>query len=204
MSIKYCIWDVGQVIYPFSLDYLEEWVYSKTTNKNTVTKKGGVKSFNYKPYMLGTIDDKIFCRNICDEYEIPFEQKYLIEIKEALHNGVGKFFTETLKTMEYLSEQGIKNCILSNALPMLADTASELVKTEYSFCSFNLKLLKPTPEIYEKVRQNLNCYFEEMIFIDDKEQNVQSAQKLGIRGLVFNKKTVLEDCKKIIQENLGK
>lgn len=43
-----------------------------------------------------------------------------------------------------------------------------------------------------------------MIFIDDKEQNVQSAQKLGIRGLVFNKKTVLEDCKKIIQENLGK
>lgn len=39
MAIKYCVWDVGQVIYPFSLDYLEEWVYSKTTNKNTVAKK---------------------------------------------------------------------------------------------------------------------------------------------------------------------
>ncbi len=53
MSIKYCIWDVGQVIYPYTLDYLDDWAWLKTSDKENFKNKGGVKKFNYNPYMAG-------------------------------------------------------------------------------------------------------------------------------------------------------
>ncbi len=93
----------------------------------------------------------------------------------------------------------IENCILSNALPLLSETAPAQVKKEYRFASFDLKLLKPNPEIYEEVRRRLGCQFDEMIFIDDKEKNVQSAAKLGIHGIVFDKSTIRTQCEAIVK-----
>lgn len=201
MTIKYCVWDVGQVVYPFSLDYLDEWAFSKTVDKADFQNKGGVKTFDYNPYMLGKEDDAAFCENLCLEYNIPFEKQTVFEISQALHQGVGKFFDETIETMKILSQKGIQNCILSNALPMLEDTAAHLVAKNYLFTSYQLGLLKPNPEIYEKVRQCLGCGFEEIIFVDDKKRNVLSAKNLGIHGIVFNPKTIKNDCELIIQEN---
>ena len=201
MAIKYCVWDVGQVVYPFSLDYLDEWAFSKTVDKADFQNKGGVKTFDYNPYMLGKEDDAVFCENLCLEYNIPFEKQMVFEISQALHKGVGKFFDETIETMKILSQKGIQNCILSNALPMLEDTAAHLVAKNYLFTSYQLGLLKPNPEIYEKVRQSLGCGFEEIIFVDDKERNVLSAKNLGIHGIVFNPKTIKNYCERIIQEN---
>ena len=198
MAIKYCVWDVGQVVYPFSLDYLDEWAFSKTVDKADFQNKGGVKTFDYNPYMLGKEDDAVFCENLCLEYNIPFEKQMVFEISQALHQGVGKFFDETIETMKILSQKGIQNCILSNALPMLEDTAAHLVAKNYLFTSYQLGLLKPNPEIYEKVRQSLGCGFEEIIFVDDKERNVLSAKNLGIHGIVFNPKTIKNDCELII------
>ena len=198
MAIKYCVWDVGQVVYPFSLDYLDEWAFSKTVDKADFQNKGGVKTFDYNPYMLGKEDDAAFCEKLCLEYNIPFEKQTVFEISQALHQGVGKFFDETLETMKILSQKGIQNCILSNALPMLEDTAAHLVAKNYLFTSYQLGLLKPNPEIYEKVRQSLGCGFEEIIFVDDKERNVLSAKNLGIHGIVFNPKTIKNDCELII------
>ena len=201
MAIKYCVWDVGQVVYPFSLDYLDEWAFSKTVDKADFQNKGGVKTFDYNPYMLGEEDDAAFCENLCLEYNIPFDGQTVFEISQALHQGVGKFFDETLETMKILSQKGIQNCILSNALPMLEDTAANLVAKNYLFTSYQLGLLKPNPDIYKKVRQRLGCAFEEIIFVDDKVRNVLSAKNLGIHGIVFNPKTVKNDCERIIQEN---
>ena len=201
MSIKYCIWDVGQVIYPYTLSYLDEWAYSKTTDKKRLKNKGGVKKFNYNPYMSGEISDEDFCRSLCQEYYIPFEQKAIAEIKKALYDGVGNFFEETLETIQTLSTQNIQNCILSNALPFLEETAPKQIDIDYRFVSFKLGLLKPNPEIYKEVRRRLNCRFDEMIFVDDKEKNVQSAKNLGINGIVFNRNTIKSDCEKIIKKS---
>jgi len=199
MSIKYCVWDVGQVIYPYTLVYLNEWAYFRTPDKESFKNKGGVKKFNYNPYMSGEINDEEFCRSLCQDYAIPFDKKAQLEIKKALYKGVGPFFEQTQEAMQALSERGIENCILSNALPMLAETAPEQVKEEYRFASFQLKRLKPDPEIYKEVRRRLDCRFDEMIFVDDKERNVRSAIGLGIHGIVFHKDTIKNDCENIVK-----
>ena len=201
MSIKYCIWDVGQVIYPYTLEYLDKWALERTSDKENFENKGGVKKFNYDPYMAGQINFEEFCHNLCSEYKIDFTPKTQAEINKALHQGVGKFFDETLETMDMLSQKGIENCILSNALPILSETAPDRVKKEYRFASFELGLLKPDPRIYKEVCKKLNCRFDEVIFIDDKEKNVQSARNLGIHGIVFNRKSVKKNCTNIIKNN---
>ena len=150
--------------------------------------------------MKGLVPYEQLCRQICDFYAIPYQENYPIEINKAFHQGIKDYFPETRKIQEELAQQGIKNCILSNALPILADDnqAADLIPAERQFCSFDLGLLKPDPKIYQTVRQKLDCEFEELIFIDDKAKNAQAAAELGINAITFNSKTIINDIRKIV------
>lgn len=177
--IRYCVWDVGQVIYHFSLNPLQKLLGEKA------------KSFDYNPYMKGEVDFALFCRGLCDWCGVACS---LEQINQALHEGVGDFFQPTRELMQKLPEMGITNCILSNALPCIQDTgnAAGLVRPDHVFCSFDARLLKPDPAIYEWVRASLNCQFSEMIFVDDKSENVDAAAQLGIHAILFDEKNVQE------------
>lgn len=50
---------------------------------------------------------------------------------------------------------------------------------------------KPDPKIYEIALEKLKCDPEECIFIDDKKRNTDAAEKLGIKGIVFEESTKL-------------
>jgi len=45
--------------------------------------------------------------------------------------------------------------------------------------------VKPDPEIYKTLLRRYSLKAEECVFIDDTEENVISAEKLGLKGLVF-------------------
>ena len=45
--------------------------------------------------------------------------------------------------------------------------------------------MKPDPEIYKTLLRRYKLKAEECAFIDDTEENVISAQKLGLTGIVF-------------------
>jgi len=45
--------------------------------------------------------------------------------------------------------------------------------------------VKPDPEIYKTLLRRYNLKAEECVFIDDTEENVVSAQKIGLNGIVF-------------------
>ena len=42
---------------------------------------------------------------------------------------------------------------------------------------------------------------EELLFVDDREKNVQSARELGIETILFDSKTGFEDVKKRISRS---
>jgi FMN phosphatase YigB (HAD superfamily) len=44
---------------------------------------------------------------------------------------------------------------------------------------------KPDPEIYSAVLNDLNCEADEAIFIDDKEENVNSAREMSINSILY-------------------
>lgn len=199
--IKFCVWDVGNVIYDYSLEPLHQWVAEKTLDRQLFEARKGKFSFN--DYMRGNVSYDKVCQDLEEFYSVPHNLKNKLEINKALHQGVGAHYRETRQVMLELDKKGIKNCVLSNALPILATTArvDDIILPERRFTSYELGLLKPEPEIYDAVRERLGCEFKEMMFVDDKPKNVLAAQKLGIRGIVFNANTVVAEIGRVIGRN---
>ncbi len=193
MAIKYVIFDVGGVCYPYSLNSLNDWAFECCLDKEEFLAKNGVKSFDYNPYMRGDVDFSKFSKELCEYAGISYYKEIENKIDEKLHEGVGDFFPQTLECMDKIKQKGTKVGLLSNALACLCDTADSLVDKDLCFVSYELKCLKPNREIYEKLIEKLGCHPKEILFIDDKEKNVKAAISLGINGIVYNRETIIND-----------
>ena len=200
MTIKFCIFDVGQVCYPYSLEPLNQLLREQSADHKTFDKKGGAKSFNYNSFMKGETDFTAFCKNLCSHCGIVYSKDIEQSVDNAMHQGVGPFYEETLETMSWLRKEGIEIGLLSNALPNLADTGQTLAAEDKIFVSYELGLLKPDKAIYQSVLAKLNAKPEEVIFIDDKRENVE-AKSLGINGIVFDRNTISRQIKTLITQN---
>lgn len=63
--------------------------------------------------------------------------------------------------------------------------------------SFEIGALKPEAKCYLKAAENVGFEVDECLFIDDREVNVQGAQKVGMQAILFNGPEKLkEDFKK--------
>ncbi|MGB6745240.1 MAG: HAD family phosphatase [Terracidiphilus sp.] len=88
-----------------------------------------------------------------------------------------------------LRERGLKTAILSN----MGDSVHESIERAFEWIarfdvrvwSYELKVAKPEPAIYEYVLEKLGTRPEETLFLDDKLVNIETARALGMNGLVF-------------------
>lgn len=71
-KIKYCVWDVGNVIYDYTITPLNDWCEQHTTDKETFKKNKG--KFSYDNYMKGLIPFPQLCQEICEFYGVPSQQ----------------------------------------------------------------------------------------------------------------------------------
>ena len=62
--------------------------------------------------------------------------------------------------------------------------------------SYRLEARKPSPEFYVRVLDAIGIEAHELLFIDDRPQNVDAAAELGVRGVLF------EDAERL-RERLG-
>jgi haloacid dehalogenase superfamily, subfamily IA, variant 3 with third motif having DD or ED len=58
---------------------------------------------------------------------------------------------------------------------------------EFDGCVYSFKegIVKPNPDIYKILLGRYDLKAEECVFIDDTEENILSAEKLGFKGIVF-------------------
>lgn len=184
-KIKYCIWDVGGVVYKYTLSYLEKWCESNTRNSLRYIHTKG--TFNYDSYMKGEISFNVLCKQLCDFYDVEYNIDREKEIANTLWQGVSEDFSLTHKLMKIIKNNNIINCILSNALPILVESGKyqKFVEEKFRFYSFDLHMLKPDSDIYITVKEKLGCSFHEMVFIDDKIENINSAIELGIYSIQY-------------------
>jgi putative hydrolase of the HAD superfamily len=54
------------------------------------------------------------------------------------------------------------------------------------FYSHLIKRIKPNPEIYEFVQEGLELKGEEILFIDDKVENIEGAKRFGWKAFLHN------------------
>ena len=100
----------------------------------------------------------------------------------------------TIEVLADLKAGGTALALLSNAGPDFGSYLRHgLLGDFFAACyvSGELDLIKPQPEIYRHVLDDLGISGAEAVFIDDREANVRGAQALGITGHLFTDATAL-------------
>ncbi len=96
--------------------------------------------------------------------------------------------SEMLEILQEVRKKGYRVYILSN---MPREMHEELQKLHDFFqyfdgqvYSYEVKAIKPQPQIYQVLLMNYKLSAHESVFIDDLEINVRAAKDLGIDGIV--------------------
>jgi putative hydrolase of the HAD superfamily len=97
---------------------------------------------------------------------------------------------EMLAWHKQLKELGLKTGILSN----MGDSVFENIERSFSWIgdfdvliwSYQHGVVKPDAAIYQLLLERLGTAPEETLFLDDKLENIEAAQQLGIKGLQFS------------------
>lgn len=135
----------------------------------------------------GKIDETEFWRQVSNEHGI--RQVGVAE------NLLGRAFTEALKShapvlelIKELGSNGVKLAVLSNTIEPHAKAlrdAGLYDGFDYLFLSHEVGMRKPGAAIYQHVLAELGVNPEAAIFVDDDTENVEAAEALGIKGVVF-------------------
>jgi putative hydrolase of the HAD superfamily len=102
-----------------------------------------------------------------------------------------------------LAAAGLPLALLSNAPGELAEAISALPVAAYFghlLFSCQLKLAKPDPECYNRALARLGASAQDVIFIDDRAENVAAAAALGLRSVHF---TSPDEARAVVAERLA-
>ena len=131
------------------------------TYREIVNKRMGVEFSNYIP--------KLF--------------KYNVECVTA--------FDYTIPMIQDLKDKGYKVYYLSNWSAWTYDLLQEAGKFDFlklmdgGVFSYDAGYMKPNEEIYKILLNKYKINPEEAVFFDDREENIETANKLGIHGIHF-------------------
>lgn len=106
----------------------------------------------------------------------------------------GDIFTpieETIGFQKDLKKQGISTYIFSNT----NNFAVQWISTHYPFynnftgyfLSYQLKITKPHDNIYAEIEKRTGKNGKDIIFFDDKQENIETALKRGWSAILFKK-----------------
>lgn len=124
---------------------------------------------------------RLFCRDIHDmlrrrESTIPW-------IKELKSKGRKVYY------LSNFSEKAAREC---------AHVLDFVPYTDGGILSYEEKMIKPNPEIYELLINRYGLIPEECLFFDDREDNCQMARKLGMEAVRFTtRQKAIEELKRL-------
>jgi putative hydrolase of the HAD superfamily len=103
----------------------------------------------------------------------------------------------TVAVLGELIEDGRDVALLSNAPAVLGDGLDQLpwiAAIGHRFYSGRMGLVKPDREIYDEMARGLKADPAEIVFIDDRQENVAGAEAAGMTGLHFTDAAALREA----------
>lgn len=113
------------------------------------------------------------------------------EIREVFANvnGMIQRYDYAVPWIKELKKKGFHVYVISNfahkAHMDCIKALDFLEEIDGGILSYQVKLIKPAPEIYRLLCSKYDLKAEECVFIDDLPKNVEAAQKEGMQGIVF-------------------
>ena len=176
-----------------------------------------LKSMKYSGETIQAVGDAVFDspdwvdadRGVRNEEEIlqafiDNDPEYEKEIREtfAKMSGVIHTYSYTVDWLKYLKKRGYKIYYLSNFSQPLYERCREemafLDLMDGGYMSWQVKMLKPEPEFYQKLLKDFHIKPEKAVFIDDVLENVAEARSQGINAVHFKGRK--ETIQKLLEE----
>ena len=181
---KNIIFDLGNVLLDFNpRGYLKSKI---SDDKLEDVFKAIFSSEEWVMLDRGTITEKEAINNIINR-----NSTYINEINLAFDNWYDllKPIEETVEILMSLKENGYKIYYLSNFHELAFGEVTKKNKFFELFdggvVSYAEKLIKPEEEIYKLILERYKLNPNESIFVDDMEANVEGANKVGIKTILF-------------------
>ena len=141
-------------------------------------------------YDEGKMTGLEFWRKLVDEAGLELSESAIAELNlwdaRMWTRGDSAMLAWQLK----IKQRGLLTAIVSN----MGDAVHEYMERELDWLSrfdllvwsYQLRVAKPDPAIYRYALERLGTRPGETLFLDDKAENVDTAAKMGMKGLVFS------------------
>ena len=184
--IKNIVFDVGKVLVSYEPDLYMEHILGFDKRTRDAVNAAMFQNPLWEESDRGALSTEELIRGFMNQN--PFYEK---EILEA-HRNVGKcieLFPYVIEWMTDLKKRGYHLYILSNYAEYTFEQTKEkmalLPFMDGTVFSYECKWIKPEKEIYEYICSKYQLKPEECVFLDDRQLNVEGAQKAGWKGIVF-------------------
>lgn len=198
--IKNVVFDIGNVLAGFVWqDFYKSFGFTEKINERLADAT--VRSSLWSEMDRGKLtDEELLAGFIAND---PGIEK---EIRRVFENITGMIsrYDYAIPWLEELKERGYGVYYISNfahkAHTECAAALDFLAKMDGGILSYQDKLIKPAPEIYQLFLERYGLKAEECIFMDDTQVNVEAAQKEGMKGIVFH---TFEQAKSELEQSLA-
>ena len=186
MDIKFVYFDLGRVLLDFSHELACQQMAEVAGVSSETIRETVFRSDLQLQYEAGQVSTDEFFERCCDQLgSRPDYEKFVAAASEifCLNTGVMPLVTTLASTY-------FPRGILSNT----CDAHWHEVKTRFPTLlellpvhalSFELKCLKPEPEIYTKAAELAAVAPQQIYFVDDRPENVEGAREAGFISDVY-------------------
>ena len=191
IQINSVVFDLGNVLIDWDTRYLYRKLFQ--TDDEVDWFLGNVCDYEWN---LKHDSGQLFSKGILEKSKKhPEYSEHINAWFQHWEEMLGDPIDESVKVLSELKEKGVLLYILSNwsaeTYPIAEERFDFLSWFDGKIISGEEGIVKPDLEIYKLLikRYDLNPY--QTVFIDDKEENIKSAELLGIHGIHF------QNCSKL-------
>lgn len=138
---------------------------------------------------------EITAQQFYEEAVHKFEAKITYQTFFEIYSDIFTLNPPVLETLKRLRSK-YRLVLLSNTDVMrfgfIRENFPEIFLFDAYVLSYEVGCVKPHPQTYRAALQRAGAEPHECIFIDDREENIEGAQRLGMNVLLFNPQTNLE------------
>ena len=138
------------------------------------------------PYDRGDMNATEYWNRLAERQLDPAEIKKLVDLDNRSWTHPSN---KMIACVTAARDKGLRTALLSNLPAALRDALENdcpwLPPFDVRTYSCSVRKTKPDREIYEACVRDLGVKPPEIVFLDDRPENVEAAQKLGIHGLQF-------------------
>ncbi|GGJ32843.1 HAD family hydrolase [Deinococcus roseus] len=141
------------------------------------------------PQLRTPADEEVFWQQYCQE--LASRMNVPLETSQKIHQHYPywaflRSYQDTEQVLKILKQNGYTTAVLSNTLPSMEPTLvalgiEDLIDQAFASCSLGVH--KPELAVFTQVAELLGQTPEQILFVDDKLENVEAARQAGMAAL---------------------